>query len=71
MEIVGEAAARVTDAGRQRIPQLPWPRMVGMPHILVHAYYKVDLDAVWRVVDEHLGPMIPLLEQALRDWPKN
>ena len=50
MEIVGEAAARVSDEARARIPGLPWPRMVGMRHILVHAYYRVDYDAVWRVV---------------------
>ena len=39
-----------------------------MRHILVHAYYKVDLDAVWRVVAEHVPQMVPLLEQALKDW---
>ena len=50
------------------MPALPWPRVVGMRHILVHAYYKVDLDAVWRVVAEHVPQMVALLEQALKDW---
>lgn len=62
--IIGEAAARVSDEGRALAPDLPWPRIVGMRHILVHAYYKVDLDAVWSVVAQHVPMMIPLLEAA-------
>ena len=46
---------------------LPWPRIAGLRHILVHAYYKVDLDAVWRVVTEHVPPMVPLLEKAMNE----
>lgn len=68
VEIVGEAAARVADETRGRVPGLPWPRIVGMRHILAHAYYKVDLDAVWRVVGEHIPQMVPLLEEVLRNW---
>src|SRR5438093_3855959 len=51
---IGEAASCVTDEGRLRAPGLPWPKIVGMRHILVHAYYNIDADAVWRVVSEHL-----------------
>ena len=65
--IIGEAAARVSDEGRGLAPALPWPRIVGMRHILVHAYYKVDLDAVWRVVTDHVPAMIPLLEAVAPD----
>jgi uncharacterized protein with HEPN domain len=67
--IIGEAAAGVSEAGRGLAPALPWPRIVGMRHILVHAYYKVDLDALWRVVTEHVQAMIPLLEAAAWDDP--
>jgi len=69
VQVIGEAAARVSDEGRARAPALPWARMVGMRHILVHDYFKVDHDAVWRVVTEHLPQMIPLLEAALANWP--
>lgn len=41
----------------------------GPPADLVHHYYKVDHDAVWRVVTEHIPQMIPLLQTALADWP--
>jgi len=46
VQVIGEAAARTTDEGRARVPALPWPKMVGMRHILVHAYYNIDRDAV-------------------------
>ncbi len=69
VQVIGEAAARVTDAGRAHVTGLPWPRMVGMRHILVHDYFNVDLDAVWRVVNEHIPGMIPVLQAALTCWP--
>jgi uncharacterized protein with HEPN domain len=69
VEVIGEAAARTTDEGRARVPGLPWSRIVGMRHILVHAYYQIDADAVWRVVTEHVPQMVVLLEEALAQWP--
>lgn len=68
VEVIGEAAARVTEAGRARAPDLPWPKIVGMRHILVHAYYKIDYDAVWRVVIEDIPAMTSVLEKALVGW---
>jgi uncharacterized protein with HEPN domain len=65
---IGEAGARVTDAGRLRAASVPWPKLVGMRHILVHAYYDIDADAVWRVVEEHLPELIAQLENALKNW---
>ena len=67
-QVIGEAAAQVSDEGRSRAPALPWPKMVGMRHILVHAYFNIDLDAVWRVVDEHLPTLINERELALQEW---
>lgn len=68
VQVIGEAAARTTDAGRSRAPALPWSKIVGMRHILVHAYFSIDLDAVWRVIQEHMPSLVRELEAALRDW---
>jgi uncharacterized protein with HEPN domain len=68
VQMIGEAAARISPAGRYRVPQLPWTQIVGMRHILVHAYFNIDYDAVWRVVMDHIPEMIPLLASALDSW---
>jgi uncharacterized protein with HEPN domain len=69
VQVIGEAAARTTDLGRARAPALPWPKMVGMRHILVHAYYNIDADAVWRVVQQHMPELVRELQAVLSIWP--
>ena len=71
VQVIGEAAARVSAGTRTRTPELPWAKIVGMRHILVHDYFKVDHDAVWRVLRDHIPQMIPALESALEQWPSN
>jgi uncharacterized protein with HEPN domain len=68
VDVIGEAAARTSDAGRARAAALPWPKIVGMRHILVHAYYRIDPDAVWRVVVEDLPDLITSVQEVLSNW---
>lgn len=44
VEIIGEAASRVSPELREKYPQIPWPLMIGMRNRLIHAYYEVNLD---------------------------
>lgn len=67
---IGEAAARISDEGRRRVADLPWGQIVGMRHILVHVYDRIDLDTVWSVLTNHLPPLIAQLEAALAAWPE-
>ena len=71
VQLIGEAAARTGDAGRTNAPGLPWPKIVGMRHILVHDCFSVDHDAAWRVVQDHLPTMIVTREAALANWPED
>lgn len=68
VQVIGEAAARTGTIGRHRA-NLPWPSIVGMRNILVHAYFDVNLDAVWRVVQDDLPALVQELERALSEWP--
>lgn len=68
---IGEAAARTSDAGRARAGLLPWGQIVATRHILVHAYFSIDLDILWRILERDLPPLIKLLDETLKNWPEN
>lgn len=50
VQIIGEAASRVSDNLRRRHPEVPWRQIVGMRNRVVHSYFEVDLDLLWDVV---------------------
>jgi len=50
IEIVGEAAARVSPERRTRYPSIPWREVIGMRNRLVHGYDSVDFDVLWDTV---------------------
>ena len=50
IEIIGEAASRLTPELRQAHSDVPWQDMIGMRNRLIHAYFDVDLDLVWQTV---------------------
>jgi uncharacterized protein with HEPN domain len=62
LEVIGEAATRVSGALRDRHPDIPWRAMAGMRNRLIHEYFRVDLDVVWVVVREELLPLAAALE---------
>lgn len=65
IEIIGEAAARLSDQAQSAYPSIPWPQIVGMRNRLIHAYFDIDLDRVWDTVQDDLPPLIKELEQIL------
>jgi len=48
LAVIGEAAGRVSDDLTTRHPEIPWPQIVAFRNILVHAYFGIDWDVVWR-----------------------
>jgi len=65
MEVIGEAASKVTPSGREALPELPWGHIVGMRNRLIHAYFDVDLDIVWNTVTVALPELLAQLQAAL------
>jgi uncharacterized protein with HEPN domain len=62
LEIIGEAAAQVSQPTRQAPPEVPWAEMIGMRHRLIHEYFRVDLRVVWETVQRDLPQLIALIE---------
>jgi uncharacterized protein with HEPN domain len=63
VEIVGEAANRISDATRQAHPDVPWPQIIGMRNRLIHGYDVIDYDLLWDTVTGDLPELIAVLER--------
>jgi uncharacterized protein with HEPN domain len=67
VQLIGEAAARLSDDVRTKFPDVPWPDVIAMRNILVHQYFSADLDQVWHTVVFDLPPLRAAVEKALAD----
>lgn len=63
IQIVGEAAAHVSQEYKNRNPQIPWREIVGMRHKIVHDYLYVDYDRIWEVVTLDLPSLVSALSE--------
>ena len=61
IEVIGEAAARITAEFRDAHPEIPWRPIVGTRNRLIHAYFDVNLNVIWQTAREEL----PALEATL------
>jgi uncharacterized protein with HEPN domain len=66
LEVLGEAAGRVSKEGRQNNPDIPWPQIIGLRNRLIHGYDSVDMDIVWGIMTKDLPPVIGALEKVIR-----
>ena len=67
IEIIGEAASRISDESRKALPRIPWPKIIAMRNRLIHAYADVDLSIVWDTLTGALPELLRELETALAD----
>jgi uncharacterized protein with HEPN domain len=65
VEIVGEAAGRLSDEVQGELSTVPWRSIAGMRNRLIHAYYDVDLDILWNTVSQALPPLGTQIEAVL------
>ena len=71
IEIIGEAAFRMSEEIREKFTQIPWPEIVGMRHRLIHAYFEIDHDILWETVTRNLPQLITALEAVFKANPQN
>ena len=65
VEVIGEAAKRVSIDTRGHLPTLDWKSICGMRDVLIHDYIGVDLDEVWNVASSRIPEFQAALEQFL------
>lgn len=61
LEVIGEAARGMSEELRERYPEIKWRALAGTRDRLIHGYFDVDLDIIWRIVTDDL----PLLAESL------
>lgn len=64
LQILGEAAVRISTNFQDKHPELPWAKIIGMRNILVHDYFGIDTEIVWSVIKKDL----PELEQNIKNF---
>ena len=65
-QIIGEAARQVSEIFKTAHPEIPWPQIVAMRHVLVHQYFEVDPEEMWATVDRDLPDLKRKIEVILR-----
>ena len=72
LEILGEAAGRISKEMCVAHPDLPWAKITGLRHRLIHDYFEVDIDLVWKVATVDIVDVRPRVEsllEALQEGP--
>ncbi|MCC6575687.1 MAG: DUF86 domain-containing protein [Planctomycetes bacterium] len=65
IQIIGEAARNLSEEFTNGNPQLPWHKIIGMRHRIVHDYYVVDAQILWTVATTHIPPLVDELRKAV------
>jgi uncharacterized protein with HEPN domain len=67
IEIIGEATKHIPNLIRKRYPKIPWKRMAGMRDKVIHEYFGVAIEVVWKTVKEEIPKIKPLVKKVLAE----
>lgn len=67
IEVIGEAAGKISKVSQSQYSEIPWPSIISMRNRLIHAYFDIDVDRVWDTVKDDLPPLINVLEKVLAE----
>ncbi len=69
MEIIGEAANRISDSFQKSHSEIPWKSIIGQRNILIHEYGEIKNERIWAVVTKRIPELIQFLEPLLPTNP--
>jgi len=67
LEVIGEAAKKISEPTRKKYPAIPWSKMAGMRDILIHEYFGVDYTIVWNTCKKSIPELKGQLKEVLKD----
>ena len=65
LEVIGEAAKNIPEDIRERYSKIPWKRIVGLRNIVIHGYFGVDLENIWKIITENIPEVKPTIIEIL------
>lgn len=69
-EVLGEAAGKISQKTQNLFPNIPWKQLVGMRNRLIHAYFDVSYDIIWKTAKEHLPLLCHELNKIISELEK-
>jgi uncharacterized protein with HEPN domain len=70
LQILGDAARRLSESFRAAHPDIPWSGIIGQRNVVVHDYADLDSTRIWRVLDKDLPELLPQIETLLPKPPQ-
>ncbi|MBE7469327.1 MAG: DUF86 domain-containing protein [Anaerolineae bacterium] len=65
IEVIGEAAGKISPRLRDRYPEVEWPRIVGMRNLLVHSYFSIKPGIIWQTATQAVPDLRERIAQIL------
>ena len=70
-EIIGEASNRVPDNFKSDHPEIEWRRMTGLRNRIIHEYFGINYETVWKIKEENIPELVDLIQQAMDNLAGN
>ena len=68
LEIIGEAAKKISTSLRDQHAHIPWKKMAGFRDVLIHDYMGIDLNVVWETTQQNLPELKEQIKKVLSDF---
>lgn len=69
LEIIGEAARRISDDLKQEHPEIPWRKIIAQRNVLIHEYDDINYKEIWEVANFHLPRLIAQIRPLIPPFP--
>jgi uncharacterized protein with HEPN domain len=67
LEIIGEAVKHIPEEVKQEYPSVPWRKIAGTRDVIIHAYFGIELNVIWKTANERLPELKTCIEKISRE----